>query len=100
VPPSSPALAVANPNDLYTLLTGRGYGVEILKRDQSGNLVFYVTVPSQPNVADLLLVDGTYGKVLERKHIAGYGYDHPATYAPSYAASYASEDNCDHAAGY
>jgi hypothetical protein len=100
VPPSSPALAVANPNDLYTLLTGHGYGVEILKRDQSGNLVFYVTIAGQPNEADLLLVDGTYGKVLERNHIAAYDYDHPATYAPSYAASYASEDNCDHAAGY
>jgi hypothetical protein len=100
VAPSSPALAVANPNDLYTLLTGRGYGVEILKRDQSGNLVFYVTIAGQPNEADLLLVDGTYGKVLERKHVAAYGYDHPATHAPSYAASYTSEDNCDHAAGY
>jgi hypothetical protein len=98
--PSIPAIAVANPNDLYTLLTGRGYGVEILKHDQFGNLVFYVTMAGQPNEADLLLVDGTYGKVLEHKRIAAYGYDHPATYAPSYAASYASEDNCDHTAGY
>jgi len=96
--PPSPVLAVANPNDLYTLLTGRGYEVQILTRDQSGNLVFYVTIPGQPNDADLLLVDG-YDKVLERKHIAGYGYDHPVIYAPTYAASYASED-CDHAAGY
>ena len=98
--PASPALAVATPNDLYTLLIGHGYGVEMLKRDQSGNLIFYVTIPGQPNEADLLLVDATYGKVLERKHIAGYGYNHPPAYAPTYAASYASDDNCEHAAGY
>lgn len=99
-PATGPALVVANPNDLYSLLTGRGYGVEILKRDGHGNLVFYVTAPATPEEADLLLVDGTYGKVIERKHVAAYGYDHAAPYTPSYTASYASEDNCDHTAGY
>jgi hypothetical protein len=105
VPPAAPiaptaASAVQSPSDLYSLLTGRGYGVEILKRDQYGNLVFYVTVPGQSQEADLLLVDGTYGKVLDRKHIAAYGYDHPASYAPSYAAAYAGDANCNHAASY
>ena len=105
MPPAAPiaptaAPAVQSPSDLYSLLTGRGYGVEILKRDQYGNLVFYVTVPGQSQEADLLLVDGTYGKVLDRKHIAAYGYDHPASYAPSYAAAYAGDANCNHAASY
>jgi hypothetical protein len=102
VTPGTPAAvpAVQSPTDLYSLLTGRGYGVEVLKRDQYGNLVYYVTIPGQPREADLLLVDGTYGKVLQRKHIAAYGYDHPASYAPSYTAAYAGEANCDHAAGY
>jgi len=97
---ASAAPAIANPNDLYSLLTGRGYGVQILKRDGHGNLVFYVTAPASPREADLLLVDGIYGKVIERKHIAAHGYDRPAPYTPSYTASYASEDNCDHTAGY
>jgi hypothetical protein len=99
-PAASPALVVANPNDLYSILTGRGYGVEILKRDGHGNLVFYVTAPASPKEADLLLVDGTYGKVIDRKHVAAYGYERPAAYAPRYTASYASDDNCDHTAGY
>jgi hypothetical protein len=99
-PVTAAAPAVAGPNDLYTVLTGHGYGVQILKRDGHGNLVFYVTAPASPKEADLLLVDGTYGKVIERKHIAAYGYDHFAPYTPSYTASYASEDNCDHTAGY
>jgi len=99
-PTTTPALIVANPNDLYSLLTGRGYGVEILKRDGHGNLVFYVTAPATPQEADVLLVDGTYGKVIERKHVAAYGYDHSAPYPPSHTASYASDDNCDHTAGY
>ena len=97
---ASAAPAVASPNDLYTVLTGHGYGVQILKRDGHGNLIFYVTAPASPKEADLLLVDGTYGKVIERKHIAAYGYDHPAPYTPRYTASYAREDNCDHTAGY
>jgi len=97
---ASAAPAVASPSDLYSVLTGHGYGVQILKRDGHGNLVFYVTAPATPKEADLLLVDGTYGKVIQRKHIAVYGYDHPAPYTPSYTASYTSEDNCDHTAGY
>lgn len=98
-PSVSPSLVVSNPDDLYSLLTGRGYGVEILKRDGDGNLVFYVTAPASPKEADLLLVDGTYGKVIERKHIAAYDY-HPAPYTSSYTAAYAADDNCDHTAGY
>src|SRR5206468_12987026 len=102
VTPAAPASApvIANPNDLYSLLTGRGYGVEILKRDASGNLVFYVTAPASPKEADLLLVDGTYGKVIERKHIAAYGYARPAPRTPAYTPAYAGEENCDHTAGY
>jgi hypothetical protein len=92
----APAPVVANPNDLYSLLTGRGYGVEILKRDASGNLVFYVTAPASPKEADLLLVDGTYGKVIERKHVAAYGYERPAPYTPAHAG----DENCDQTAGY
>jgi hypothetical protein len=34
-----------------------------------------VTTPSDPKAADILLVGATYGKVLERKHIATNGYD-------------------------
>jgi hypothetical protein len=97
---ASAAPVVGTPNDLYTVLTGHGYGVQILKRDGHGNLVFYVTAPASPGEADLLLVDSTYGKVIERKHIAAYGYDRPAPYTPSYTAAYASEENCDHTAGY
>jgi hypothetical protein len=98
--PAAPA--VDNPKDLYSLLTGRGYGVEVLKRDAYGNLVFYVSVPGNTQEADLLLVDGTYGKVLKRQHVAAYShsYERPAPYTPSYVASYAGEENCDYTAGY
>jgi len=100
-PAAIPTMAVANPNDLYSVLTGHGYGVQILKRDGHGNLVFYVTASATPKDADLLLVDGTYGKVIERKHVAAYGYVRPAApYTPRYAATYAGDDNCDQTAGY
>jgi len=93
--PAAPA--IANPKDLYTLLTGRGYVVEILKRDASGNMAFYVTIPGNTKEADLLVVDSTYTKVLQRKHITANGYDQrPAAYAPRYAAT----DNCEYTAGY
>jgi hypothetical protein len=94
------APAVQNPKDLYTLLTGHGYGVEILKRDANGNLVFYVTTPGNAKAADLLLVDVTDGKVIERKHIATYAYDRPSAYTPRYATAYAGGDDCEHTAGY
>jgi hypothetical protein len=89
------AVSIANPGELYSLLTGRGFGVQILKRDAYGNLVFYVTIPGKVE-ADLLLVDGTYGKVIKRRHLDG----HPAPYTPSYATAYADKENCDHTAGY
>ena len=94
------APAINSPKDLSTLLTGHGYGVEILKRDASGNLVFYVTTPGNAKEADLLLVDATYGKVIERKHIAAYAYERPAAYAPRYSSASAGDDNCDETAGY
>jgi hypothetical protein len=100
--PAKPAPVIQAPMNLYSVLIAHGYGVEILKRDAYGNLVFYVTTPGYPREADLLLVDAQYGKVVERKHIAAYsyGYDHVATYTPRYAPAYASNDNCDHDAGY
>jgi len=94
--------AIDNPKELYSLLTGRGYGVEVLKRDAYGNLIFYVSIPGNTQEADLLLVDGTYGKVLKRQHVAAYGhsYERPAPYTASYVAAYAGGENCNYAAGY
>ena len=102
VPEASPAAkpAIQSPQDLYSVLLTHGYGVEILKHDAHGNLVFYVTSPGNPKEADLLLVDAEYGKVKERKHILAYGYERPQAYAPRYASAYASEDNCDQSAAY
>jgi len=88
---AKPASAIQNPTDLYALLTGRGYGVQILDHEANGNLVYYVTTPGDTKHADLLLVDGTYGKVIERRHVAASSYD---------TASYAGEDNCEHFGGY
>jgi len=108
-PAASPAPAVAgvnSPDDLYKLLTGRGYGVEISKRDAYGDVIFYVTIPGHPEDAYLLTVDGEYGRVKERKHIAAYDYGHsysydrPATYAPHYSPAYGGDDNCDYGTGY
>ena len=96
----APVAAVAPPRDLYTVLTGRGYGVEILKRDAHGNMVFYVTIPGNTKEADLLVVDSTYTKVIQRKHVTAFGYERPATYTPRYSIAYAGEDNCDRTAGY
>ena len=53
--------------------------------------MFYVTTPSDPKAADILLVGARDGKVLERKHIATNGHD---------TASYARKDNCEHFGGY
>jgi len=92
--------AIQSPEDLYKVLVAHGYSVEILKHDSHGNLVFYVTGPGHPKEADLLVVDGEYGKVKERKHVVAYGYDRPATYAPRYAPAYVNDDNCDQQAGY
>jgi hypothetical protein len=102
LPDATPAAkpAIQNPQDLYSVLLAHGYGVDILKNDAQGNLVFYVTAPGNPKEADLLLVDATYGKVKERKHILAYGYEQPKTYASRYAPAYASEDNCEQDAGY
>ena len=96
-----PAPVTGGPNDLYSTLIAHGYGVEILNGDAYGNLVFYVTTPGNQE-ADILLVDATTGKVLERKHVAAYTYadDQAPAYAPSYAPRYASSDNCDHYSGY
>ena len=103
----APAVAGVNsPDDLYKLLTGRGYGVEISKHDAYGDVIFYVTIPGHPEDAYLLTVDGEYGKVKYTKHIAAYGYghsysdDHSATYAPRYSPAYGSDDNCDYGTGY
>jgi hypothetical protein len=62
----------------------------------------YVSVPGNTQEADLLLVDGTYGKVLKRQHVTAYShsYERPAPYTPSYVAAYAGEGNCDYTAGY
>ena len=92
----APVAAIAHPKDLYTLLTSRGYGVDILKRDAHGNMVFYVTIPGNPQEADLLVVDSTYTKVIQRKHIAAYGHERPAPYTTASAAG----DNCERTAGY
>jgi len=92
----APVAAIAHPKDLYTLLTSRGYGVDILKRDAHGNMVFYVTIPGNPQEADLLVVDSTYTKVIQRKHIAAYGHERPAPYTTASAAG----DNCDRTSGY
>jgi hypothetical protein len=88
---AAPASAVQNPTDLYTLLTGRGYRIQIMDHQVNGNLVFYVTIPGDAKDADLLLVDATYGKVIDRKHIATSSY---------HTVSYAAGDNCEHFAGY
>jgi hypothetical protein len=103
-PAASPAPAVAavsSPDDLYKLLTGRGYGVEISKHDAYGDVIFYVTIPGYPQDAYLLTV-GQYGKVKETKHIAAYGYGHSYSYDHSakYAPAYGSDDNCDYGTGY
>jgi len=103
--PGRIATGIQSQKGLYLLLTGRGYAVEIVKRDASGNVLFSVTVPGHPGEAYLLLVD-EYGKVIERRHVAtadGYGKAHanaPAreqSYAPTYAAA---DDDCDTSAGY
>jgi len=90
-PAANPAPATGGPATLYSTLIAHGFGVEILHSDHTGNLVFYVTTPSDPKAADILLVGARDGKVLERKHIATNGYD---------TASYAGEDNCEHFGGY
>jgi hypothetical protein len=101
----APAIAVNSPDDLYKLLTGRGYSVDISKHDAYGDVIFYVTIPGYPQDAYLLTV-GEYGKVKETKRVAAYSYGHsysydrPATYAPRYSPAYGSDDNCDYGTGY
>jgi len=101
-PEATPAAkpAIQSPQDLYSVLLTHGYGVEILKNDAHGNLVFYVTSPGNHKEADLLVVDAEDGKVWERKHILASGYERPHTYAQRYASAYDSEDNCDQSAAY
>ena len=107
VSPTPPAVtnaasAAAGPMNLYSTLIAHGYGVEILNSHAQGDLVFYVTAPGVANEADLLLIDAKTGNVLERKHVAGYGYAYEAApaYAPSYAPRYAGGDNCNQYNGY
>ena len=45
-----------SPDDLYKLLTGRGYSVDISKHDAYGDVIFYVTIPGYPQDAYLLTV--------------------------------------------
>jgi hypothetical protein len=96
---AAPAIATVNtPQDLYTLLTSRGYGVEVIKRDGNGNLVFLVKSPDHATNGYVLLVDGQYGKVLYRKNIdlAAYGDGSDETYVePSYTPAYNGGDNCE-----
>ena len=108
-PTGAPAVAaVKNPKDLFNLLTDKGFGVEIVKKDGNGDLLYHVTIPGNAKDGYLLTVDGEYGKVKERKYISSYDYSHsfsyhaPATYAPSYGASpaYGSDDNCDYGSDY
>ena len=84
------------------LLTDKGFGVEIVKKDGNGDLLYHVTIPGNAKDGYLLTVDGEHGKVKERKYIsptttASFRYHAPATYAPSYSYSPASgsDDNCD-----
>ena len=98
---SEPAPAgVHNPRGLYTLLTDRGYDVEIVKRHDDGNLVFLVTEAGHDQDGLLLLVDGHYGKVLVRKSIAladyGYARHEPRYPAVSYRTDSYNSDNCDY----
>lgn len=108
-PAPAPAVAaVKNPKDLFNLLTDKGFGVEIVKEDGNGDLLYHVTIPGNAKDGYLLTVDGEYGRVLERKYISSYDYSQsfsyhaPTTYAPSYSYSpaYGSDDNCDYASGY
>ena len=103
--PAAPATAaVKNPKDLFNLLTDKGFGVEIVKKDGNGDLLYHVTIPGNAKDGYLLTVDGEHGKVKERKYISAYDYSQtfryhaPATYAPSYSYSPASgsDDNCDY----
>jgi len=107
--PAAPATAaVKNPKDLFHLLTDKGFGVEIVKKDGNGDLLYHVTIPGNAKDGYLLTVDGEYGKVKERKYISAYDYSQafryhaPATHAPSYSYSPASgsDDNCDFGSDY
>jgi hypothetical protein len=103
-PAAKPApTGINSPSDLYATLTGRGYGVEVLRRDYNGNLVFLVTVPGRANDAYLLVVDRQYGKVLVRREInlAAYGYGKVEVYhAPAYSQSYRDDRSDEAETGY
>jgi hypothetical protein len=101
--PAPAIAAVSTPQDLYTLLTSRGYGVEVIERDYNGNLVFLVKSPDYATKGYLLLVDGRYGKVLYRKSIdpTAYGYGSQETYVePSYSPTYDGDDYETESYGY
>lgn len=91
-PPKAAETTVATPDDLYALLTGKGYKVDVLKRDGYGRLVFQVT-PADGEYAYLLLVD-EYGKVLTKRAVSiatsydAPSYDKPDYEEPSYASNY------------
>jgi hypothetical protein len=108
-PAAAPATAeIKNPKDLFNVLTEKGFGVEIVKKEDNGNFLYHVTIPGNDKDGYLLTVDGEYGKVLEKKYISAYDYSQtfsyhaPATYAPSYGygQSYSSYDNCDTSSDY
>ena len=101
---SEPAPAgVDNPRGLYTMLTDRGYGVEIVKRHADGNLVFLVT-ESGHDQSYLLLVDGHYGKVLARRSVdlSSYASSYHEEHYPvvSYTYNTDTSDNCDYGYGH
>jgi hypothetical protein len=98
--PAGPAPAIQTPGSLYQVLVAHGYGVDIVKRDARGDLVFYVTTPAAPGAGDLLLVDAENGRVLERKHVAAFAFPHRhvVAYVPDYAQGH--DDGCDHGGGY
>lgn len=90
-PAKAPAATVDTAEGLLTILTDKGYKVDVLKTDAHGRQVFYVT-PADGSYAYLLLVDA-YGKVLNKRAVsvstvADNGYEAPAYDTPTYANSY------------
>lgn len=102
--PKATEKSVAGATSLFNILSERGFDVEILKQDADGNYVFYVT-EKNGEIATLLLVDGEYGKVLQRREVriaSSYddGYDGGYSEAPAYSAREDYGDNCETGGGY
>ena len=79
-------------------MVGPLLGLETQGLDRRRALV--VLCPLAVGSLHLLLVDATYGKVIERKHVAAYDYERPAPYTPRSASHYAGDENCEPTAGY